>query len=77
MTDFDRLNRETQAHRNTCVDRFNPSTRGNYTTSYNTSGYYSPSRTADLDRYNPSTAGNYKYFDPCKSYRSIERSITL
>lgn len=25
------------------VDRFNPSTRGNYPTTYNTNGYYSPS----------------------------------
>ena len=28
--DFDRLNRETQQYRNTCVDRYNPSTRSNY-----------------------------------------------
>lgn len=43
------------------VDRFNPSTRGNYPTSYNTNGYYSPDRSYDVDRYNPSTRKNY----PC------------
>lgn len=28
---FNRLNRETQAYNNRNVDRFNPSTQGNYT----------------------------------------------
>jgi hypothetical protein len=28
---FNRLNRETNEYRKTCVDRFNPSTRPNYT----------------------------------------------
>ena len=51
------------------IDRFNPSTRGNYSTAYNSKGYYSPDRSRDIDRYNPSTQSNYKYFDPCKSYR--------
>jgi hypothetical protein len=51
------------------VDRFNPSTRANYPTSYNPNGYYSPDRSYDVDRFNPSTASNYKYFDPCKTYR--------
>lgn len=68
MVDFDRLNRETRewSHRN--VDRFNPSTRSNYPTSYNSNGYYSPDRSRDIDRYNPSTRGNYNYFDPYKTY---------
>ena len=35
--DFDRLNRETQEWRNTYVDRFNPSTKDNYT-------YFDPCR---------------------------------
>ena len=43
------------------VDRFNPSTRGNYSTAYNTSGYYSPDRSRDVDRYNSTTQKNY----PC------------
>lgn len=30
MVDFDRLNRETREYNNRNVDRFNPSTRGNY-----------------------------------------------
>lgn len=50
------------------IDRFNPSTRSNYSTSYNTNGYYSPNRSNDIDRYNPSTKSNYSYFDPCKTY---------
>lgn len=41
------------------VDRFNPSTRGNYSTSYNTNGYYSPNRSCDVDRYNPTTQSCY------------------
>lgn len=51
------------------IDRFNPSTRSNYSGSYNTSGCYSPDRSRDVDRYNPSTRSNYKYFDPCNPYR--------
>lgn len=51
------------------VDRFNPSTQSNYSTSYNPGGCYSPDRSRDVDRFNPSTRGNYKFFDPCKSYR--------
>ena len=49
------------------VDRFNPSTRGNYSTFGNASGsrqggyYYSADRSNDVDRYNPSTRKNY----PC------------
>ena len=31
MVDFDRLNRETREYKNRNVDRFNPSTCGNYT----------------------------------------------
>lgn len=31
MADFDRLNRETQNARNYAVDRFNESTKANYT----------------------------------------------
>ena len=30
MADFDRLNRQTREFNNKNVDRFNPSTRGNY-----------------------------------------------
>ena len=50
------------------VDRFNPSTRPNYSTayasasgSYSTGYYYSPDRSRDVDRFNPSTRKNY----PC------------
>lgn len=32
MVDFDALNRKTQRERNTCVNRYNESTRGNYST---------------------------------------------
>jgi hypothetical protein len=66
MADFERLNRETQAYRNTCVDRFNPSTRSNYSATFSSacgsrqSGFsYSPDRSRDIDRFNPSTRGNY------------------
>ena len=59
MANFDRLNRETQNYRNTCVDRFNPSTRGNYSTSYNTNGYFSPCRSYDVDRHNSATQKCY------------------
>lgn len=31
MTDFDKLNRETREFNNRNVDRFNPSTKSNYT----------------------------------------------
>ena len=37
MVDFDKLNRDTREWRNTCVDRFNPSTRNNYS-------YFDPSK---------------------------------
>lgn len=30
MVDFDKLNRETREYNNRNVDRFNPSTQGNY-----------------------------------------------
>ena len=50
------------------VDRFNPSTRGNYSTafanasgSYSTGYYYSPNRSSDIDHYNPTTRKCY----PC------------
>ena len=66
MVDFERLNRETQAYRNTCVDRFNPSTRANYSSAFafasgsKQSGFcYSPDRSCDVDRFNPSTRSNY------------------
>ena len=42
------------------VDRFNQSTSGNRSTSYNPYSYYSPNRSYDVDRYNPSTKNNYK-----------------
>lgn len=35
--DFNRMNRETQNHRNRCVDRYNESTKDNY-------NYYDPYR---------------------------------
>lgn len=41
------------------VDRFNSSTRGNYSTAYNPSGYYSADRSHDVDRYNPTTQSCY------------------
>lgn len=41
------------------VDRFNPSTRGNYSTAYNPCGYYSADRSHDVDRYNPTTQSCY------------------
>lgn len=31
MVDFDRLNRETREYNNRNIDRFNPSTKSNYT----------------------------------------------
>lgn len=37
------------------IDRFNHSTSGNYPTTYNTSGYYSPIRQS----YNPPKASGY------------------
>lgn len=37
MVDFDRLNRETREYNNRNVDRFNPSTKGNY-------NYFDPCR---------------------------------
>lgn len=42
------------------VDRFNPSTSGNYSIAYNPHGYHSPDRSRDVDRFNPCTAGNYR-----------------
>ena len=52
------------------VDRFNPSTRGNYSTafsnasgSYSTGYWYSADRSRDVDRYNSSTRGNYPACD--------------
>lgn len=70
MANFDELNRQTREWNHRNVDRFNHSTRANYSTSYNTNGYYSPDRSSDLvDRYNLSTRGNYNYFDPCKTYK--------
>lgn len=69
MADFEKLNRETREFNHRNIDRFNPSTRGNYSASYNTDGYYSHDRSRDVDRFNPSTRGNYNYFDPCKTYR--------
>lgn len=50
------------------VDRFNPSTRSNYSTCYNSNGYYSPDRSHEVDRYNRSTSACYGYYDPCKTY---------
>lgn len=50
------------------IDRFNPSTRSNYSTGYNPSGYYSPDRSHEVDRYNRSTSACYGYYDPCKTY---------
>ena len=39
------------------VDRFNPSTRANYTASYNPYGYYSPSNTYHTTTYHTTTYG--------------------
>lgn len=50
------------------IDRFNPATRGNYSTAYNFNGCYSPDRCRDIDRHNSSTKENYKFFDPCRTY---------
>lgn len=56
MFDFEKHNAEVMAYRNACVDRFNPSTRANYPSTYNPSGCYSPIR--NYPSY-PSAKGGY------------------
>lgn len=51
---WDRMNEDTNKHRNTCVDRFNPSTSSNY--SHSTSNPYYPTR-------QPVTAASRGHYD--------------
>ena len=64
MDKFERLNWETQQYRNKQVDRFNPSTRANYSS---TNFDYMNERTNYHNNRNVNQS-NYAYFDPCKTY---------
>lgn len=70
MNKFDKLNAETNRYRSTCVDRFNPSTCGNYSTAFaNANGsrqtgyYYSPSVSYSKPKATGRYLGNGQYVE--------------